>query len=78
MSARLTTIQAIDLECRQCQGNRKGNKICMSKICKLNDTSLSPKRRIKAHCLDCAETQEEVRACTHKPCYLYMYRLGGV
>lgn len=76
-----TPSKAIKLECRWCNGGVRGSK-CDSKMCKLKDNSLSKAKRIKAHCLDCVETLQEVRNCTGKLlsedrlCYLHPYRFG--
>jgi hypothetical protein len=57
-------------------------KPCESKVCNLNNKSLSPLKRIKSHCLDCVETKSEVKNCTGKLlfekllCYLHPYRQG--
>ncbi|GAN34908.1 pseudouridylate synthases 23S rRNA-specific [Candidatus Brocadia sinica JPN1] len=62
-------------------GMAKGAK-CESEICKLKDKSLSFLKRIKAHCLDCVGTRQEVKSCTGKLlfedrlCYLHPYRFG--
>ena len=77
----LTPVKAIRSECRWCMGNAKSVS-CGSDICKLNNKSLSPLKRIKAHCLDCVETRQEVKNCTGKLlsenrlCYLHPYRFG--
>ncbi|OHB35069.1 MAG: hypothetical protein A2Y08_02740 [Planctomycetes bacterium GWA2_40_7] len=77
----ITPSKAIKLECKGCMGSMKSFK-CDSQICKLNNKSLSPLKRIKAHCLDCVETRQEVKDCTGKllfedrVCYLHPYRLG--
>jgi hypothetical protein len=77
--------KAIRLECKSCYGleDRRVKVNCISKICKLKDKSIiSPLRRIKAHCMDCVETRDEVKKCTGKLlfedrlCYLHPYRLG--
>ncbi|MCK6468633.1 MAG: hypothetical protein L6Q53_10610 [Candidatus Brocadia sinica] len=76
-----TPAQAVRLECKWCIGMVKGAK-CESEICKLKDKSLSFLKRIKAHCLDCMETKQEVKNCTGKLlsedrlCYLHPYRFG--
>ena len=77
----ITPRKAIKLECKWCMGNVRSIK-CESKICKLNDKSLSPLKRIKAHCMDCLETRQEVKVCIGKLlfedrlCYLHPYRFG--
>ena len=77
----MTPAKAIKLECRWCMGGVRSFK-CNSDICKLNDKSLTPLKRIKAHCLDCVETRQEVKGCTGKLlhenriCYLHQYRFG--
>ena len=77
----MTPSKAIKLECKSCMGGAKSFK-CKSEICKLNDKSLSHLKRIKAHCLDCVETRQEVKDCTGKllsedrPCFLHLYRFG--
>ncbi len=77
----ITPSKAIKLECKWCMGNVRSFK-CDSDICKLNNKSLSPLKRIKSHCLDCVETRQEVKDCTGKLlsenrlCYLHPYRMG--
>ena len=77
----ITPSKAIKLECKSCLCGVKSVR-CGSQICKLNNKSLSPLKRIKAHCLDCVETRQEVKNCTGKLlfedrlCYLHPYRLG--
>lgn len=77
----MTPAIAIRLECKWCMGSVK-SFTCDSEFCKLNNKSLTPLRRIKAHCLDCVETRQEVKECTGKLlfedrlCYLHPYRLG--
>lgn len=76
----MTPSKAIKLECRFCMGNVR--KSCESKVCNLNNKSLSLLKRIKSHCLDCVETKSEVKHCTGKLlfverlCYLHLYRDG--
>lgn len=76
----MTPAKAIKLECRWCSTCKTVD--CISKVCKLKDVSLSPLKRIRAHCLDCVETKQEVKACTGELlsgdslCYLHPYRLG--
>ncbi|MDL1934698.1 hypothetical protein FBQ80_03775 [Candidatus Brocadia sp. AMX2] len=55
----MTPAIAIKLECRWCMGSVRSFS-CDSQICKLNNQSLTPLRRIKAHCLDCVETKQEI------------------
>jgi len=77
----ITPSKAIKLECKSCMGGVKSAR-CGSQICKLNNKSLSHLKRIKAHCLDCVETRQEVKDCTGKLlfedrlCYLHPYRHG--
>ena len=77
----MTPAKAIKLECRWCMGISRGIK-CSSDICKLNNKSLTPLKRVKAHCLDCVETRQEVKDCTGKLlfenrlCSLHLYRMG--
>lgn len=77
----MTPTKAIKLECKCCMGDVRGAK-CESEICKLNDKLLSPLKRIRAHCLDCVETRQEIKDCTGKLlfenrlCFLHPYRLG--
>ena len=77
----ITPSRAIKLECKWCMGGTRGMK-CDSEICKLNNKSLTPLKRIKLHCLDCIETRQEVKDCTGKLlsenrlCYLHPYRMG--
>lgn len=81
MNALATPTKAIKAECKECLGGRNGRR-CESKICKLNDKSLSKLKRIKSHCMDCVETRQEVKNCSGKLlyeprlCYLHPYRLG--
>ncbi len=58
----MTPAKAIKSECRWCRGGAKSFR-CESEICKFNDKSLSPLKRIRAHCLDCVETRQEVKRC---------------
>ena len=77
----MTPSKAIKLECRWCMGSVKSST-CDSQICKLNNKSLTPLKRIKSHCLDCVESRKEIKDCTGKLlfedrlCYLHPYRLG--
>ncbi len=77
----MTPAKAIRLECKWCMGSVKSFR-CDSEICKLNDKSLSPLKRIRAHCLDCTETRQEVKNCTgkllfeYRLCFLHSYRMG--
>ena len=77
----ITPSKAIKLECKWCMGGVKSVR-CGSQICKFNNKSLSHLKRIKAHCLDCVETRQEIKDCTGKLlsenrlCYLHPYRLG--
>ncbi|HHT9137236.1 MAG TPA: hypothetical protein ACFYEK_08355 [Candidatus Wunengus sp. YC60] len=79
--AKTTPQKAIKLECKCCMGMAKSFS-CDSKLCKLNGKSFSPLRRIKAHCLDCVETRQEVKDYTGKLfsedrlCNLHPYRFG--
>ncbi len=72
--------KSIRLECRWCSNCKPVD--CISKVCRLKDVSLSPLKRIRAHCLDCVETRQEVKECTGKLlfedrlCYLHSYRFG--
>lgn len=81
MIALATPAKAIRMECKECLGGRNG-RTCESKVCKLNDKSLSKLKQIKVHCMDCVETRQEVKDCTGKLlgenrlCYLHPYRLG--
>lgn len=76
----MTPARAIKLECKRCSGVKAAD--CISKVCKLKNVTLSPLKRIRAHCLDCVETRQEVKECTGKLlfedrlCYLHPYRLG--
>jgi len=92
MGKRLTYSQAIRSECRYCTNTQAlpRNFICPSEVCKLKDLSLTPLKRIRAHCLDCVGTSQEVTRCsgiitrcsgmTLKPkkhlCPLHPYREG--
>lgn len=77
---KMTPSKAIKLECRFCMGDVR--RPCESKVCNLNNKSLSPLKRIKSHCLDCVEMKSEVKNCTGKLlfeerlCYLHPYRQG--
>ncbi len=80
----MTPAKAIQLECKWCcgfDGKRKATN-CGSEICKLNDKKMSHLKRIKAHCLDCVETRQDVKNCSGKLlhedrlCYLHPYRFG--
>lgn len=77
----ISPAQSIKAECKWCMGGTRGMK-CDSEVCKLNNKSLSHLKRIKAHCLDCVETREDVKKCTGKLlfedrlCYLHPYRFG--
>ena len=77
----MTPAKTIKLECRWCMGGTRGMN-CYSEVCKLNDKSLTPLKRIKFHCLDCVESKGEVKNCSGKLlfedrlCYLHPYRLG--
>jgi len=81
---RITPTQAIKSECRYC-GQTKNFHGCASTVYKLNDMSLTPVKRIKAHCLTCVPEQSifGVKRCDGrggilKPrmCPLYPYRMG--
>lgn len=79
----MTAKKAIKTECRFCM-NSTIFKGCDSEVCKLNDLSLSPLKRIKAHCVSCVPEQnlKAVRACTgeltnNKVCPLHPYRAGS-
>lgn len=77
----MTPRKAIKIECQYCNSNNR--LTCESGVCKLNDTKLSPLKRIRGHCLDCARTSRGVADCAgnvlspepHK-CFLWEYRLG--
>ncbi len=56
---RSTLTQAIKSECRWCN-QTKNFQGCASTVCKLNDMSLTPVKRIKAHCLTCVPEQSIV------------------
>jgi hypothetical protein len=75
----------IKAECDFCMNRGAIGKynICQSTICKLNDKSLTPLKRIKAHCLSCIPEHDlkAVQECTgrlidDKTCPLHVYRLG--
>ena len=79
----MTPAEAIRKECKYCMNEERFNPaICGSKECKLRDKSIiSPLRRIKAHCLDCADSYENVKACDglllpSEKCHLHAYRFG--
>ena len=65
-------------ECRWFYGSRW--KSCQSMICKLNDKTIPVRRRIRAHCIDCVGTSNEVKKCTGKLlfekrlCFLHPFR----
>lgn len=77
----MTPKKAIETECRFCKTGQRFD--CESSTCKLNYRGLTPLKRIKAHCLDCAGSRAEVVTCAgnilnpspHK-CTLWSYRLG--
>lgn len=75
----MTPGQAIRLECQWCIGKRHK---CYSLICELSNRAMSMLNRIKAHCLDCVETRQNVKDCTgkllfeDKICNLHPYRMG--
>ena len=78
----MTPKKAVMAECRRCL-NVKAFRGCADEMCKLNDTSLSPVKRIKAHCLTCCPEKSiyGVKACDGKYfdgtiCVLHVYRLG--
>lgn len=77
----MTPSKAIRLECKWCMGGRKTYR-CDRDICKLNNKTLSPLKRIKAHCLDCVETRQKIKDCTGKLlfedrlCYLHIFKFG--
>ena len=69
---------AVKNECRECFGSRW--KSCLSMICKLNDKTISVRKRIRLHCLDCVGTSYEIEKCTgrllfgKRLCFLHPYR----
>lgn len=84
MSAGMTPRKAIIAECRLCLNTIRQAK-CESAVCPLNDETLSPLRRIKAHCLTCAPDQNRqgVQECSGmiigswpRSCPLHPYRHG--
>lgn len=42
----------------------------------MNKEIVSPLKTIRAHCLECSDTANEVRRCPCTQCRLYPYRLG--
>ena len=79
----LAPSRAIRKECRKCMGGARLE--CDSKICPLNGPDRSSLRKIRRHCLDCAGSPGEVRACEGKIpfgvdgphiCPLHDYRFG--
>jgi hypothetical protein len=76
---------SIKAQCDFCLNRQKGERHinCHSAACKLNDLSLTPLKRIKAHCLECVPESNlrSVRDCTGKllngrTCSLHFYRGG--
>jgi len=79
----MTPAGAIRKECKYCMNQDSFNPAnCESKKCKLRDKSIiSHLRRIKAHCLYCAYSYENVKACDglllpSGKCHLHAYRFG--
>lgn len=77
----MTPSKAIKIECKTCLNSSK--EIYCIEACNLNDLSLSPIKRIRAHCISCVSEQniKAVRACSGvlgngKACPLYPYREG--
>lgn len=77
----MTPSRAIKAECAFCKNNNYFD--CKSDICKLKDRTLSPLKRIKAHCISCSSEQSIYGAqeCTGrllngKACPLHLYREG--
>ena len=81
----MTPKQAIRNECKFCN-NTTTFVGCASGDCKLNDSTLTQVKRIKAHCLTCVpeQTYEGVRSCSGqvanfedgRACPLHPFRLG--
>ena len=42
----------------------------------MNENLKSPLKTIRAHCIDCSGTADEVKKCTVKQCKLWPYRFG--
>jgi hypothetical protein len=77
----MTPSKAIKTECRACKNGHIYD--CTSDACKLNDRTLSPLKRIKAHCISCVPEQNiyGVKKCTGRLlngniCPLHPYREG--
>jgi hypothetical protein len=77
----MTPTKAIKAECRVCKNGHIYE--CKSVDCKLNLKSLSPLKRIKAHCISCVPEQSiyGVKGCTGRLlngniCPLHPYREG--
>jgi hypothetical protein len=82
MTKRLSPSRAIKKECQWCLNNRFPD--CGSRVCILKNDELTPLRKIRKHCLDCAgDSFAEVKACDGKvlypephTCYLHEFRFG--
>lgn len=85
----MTAAQAISRECRWC--NTLSQSACVTGVCKLHpgvwQGKRSKVRQIKAHCLECAGTMEQVKSCNGRVlrengngngniCWLHPYRTG--
>jgi hypothetical protein len=83
----MSAATAIRQECRSC--NTLSQNQCVTKVCQLHPNVWTGKRskvrQIKAHCLDCVGTIQQVKDCTGKllrpndngnMCYLHPYRTG--
>jgi hypothetical protein len=77
----MTPTKAIKIECKACKNGY--NYECKSIGCKLNDKTLTPLKRIKAHCISCVPEQSiyGVKQCTGKllygkTCPLHQYKEG--
>jgi hypothetical protein len=83
----LTAAQAIRKECRFC--NTQAQTECVTKVCNLHPEVWTGKRskvrQIRAHCLECAGSTDQVKSCDGKLlrkndneniCYLHPYRAG--
>lgn len=87
---RLSPRAAIRKNCRWCNGG-DNPKSCPTGLCALfefrlsevRDADTTPLKAIRAHCLDCAGSAEEVRTCNaykpfldNPPCTLWPHRFG--
>ena len=78
----MTPKKAIVAECRRCI-NTQAFKGCATEKCRLNDTSLTFIKRIKAHCLTCCPEQSihGIKSCDGRyangsVCVLHPFMFG--